>query len=135
MERRTFEQLRGVVYEKSGISLGDHKEALVNARVGKRMRSLRINDFTAYFDYLVADKSGGELVQRLDVISTNVTHFFRESQHFDVLAEILKQWTDQRQKRMRLWCAAALQRRGAVYYRHGHARGAEQGYRRPTAGH
>jgi len=58
-------------------------------------------------DFLVSDRSGGELVQLLDAISTNVTHFFRESQHFDVLFELLKDWAAQGQKRFRLWCAAA----------------------------
>ncbi|MGM0646183.1 MAG: CheR family methyltransferase, partial [Thermodesulfobacteriota bacterium] len=40
-------------------------------------------------------------------ISTNVTHFYREERHFDVLADLLRKWEQQGQKRFRLWCAAA----------------------------
>jgi chemotaxis protein methyltransferase CheR len=107
MQRKVFDQLRKLVYEKSGISLGDHKEALVTARVGKRMRQLGMDDFEQYLDHLVADQSGHEVVQLLDVISTNVTHFFREAQHFDVLAELLRQWAAEGQQRFRIWCSAA----------------------------
>jgi chemotaxis protein methyltransferase CheR len=107
MDRKIFDQLRKLVYEKSGISLGDHKEALVTARVGKRMRQMGIEDYEQYFDRLVADESGQEVVQLLDVISTNVTHFFREAQHFDVLGELLRQWSAQGQRRFRIWCSAA----------------------------
>jgi len=107
MQKKVFDQLRQLVYEKSGISLGEHKEALVTARVGKRMRQLGMEDYGQYMDHLVADKTGQEIVQLLDVISTNVTHFFREAQHFDVLAELLRQWSDAGQQRFRIWCAAA----------------------------
>ncbi len=107
MNKNIFDRLRKLVYDKSGISLGDHKEALVTARVGKRMRTLGMEEFEDYLDHLVEDKSGQEVVQLLDVISTNVTHFFREAQHFDVLAELLRQWSEEGQSRFRIWCAAA----------------------------
>ncbi len=107
MDKKIFDKLRNLVYEKSGISLGDHKEALVTARVSKRMRSLGMEDYEHYLDHLVEDQSGQEVVQLLDVISTNVTHFFREAQHFDVLADLLRQWADQGQSRYRIWCSAA----------------------------
>ncbi len=107
MEKRIFDKLRKLVYQKSGISLGVHKEALVTSRVGKRMRKLGMDDFESYLEHLVADQSGQEVVQLLDVISTNVTHFFREARHFDVLADLLRHWSGQGQSRFRLWCAAS----------------------------
>lgn len=107
MDRRTFEAFRDLVYEKSGINLGDHKQALVCARVGKRMRALGIRDYKEYFEYVSGDGSGEELVRLLDVISTNVTHFFREAGHFEVLDELLRDWYAQGQRRFRIWCAAS----------------------------
>jgi len=44
MDTTTFNKFKEIVYEKSGISLGEGKEALVSARVGKRMRALGIQD-------------------------------------------------------------------------------------------
>lgn len=107
MNRRTFDRFRALVYEKSGISLGDQKEALVSARVGKRMRALSIVDFDEYFEYVVRDESGQELVQLIDAISTNVTSFYRESQHFELLGSLLNQWQAAGQRRFRIWCAAS----------------------------
>jgi recombination protein RecT len=55
----------------------------VSARVNKRLRVLGIGEFPAYLAYLEADQSGEELVYLLDAISTNVTSFFREADHFE----------------------------------------------------
>jgi chemotaxis protein methyltransferase CheR len=52
MEQTTFDRLREIVYETSGISLSERKEALVSARVGKRMRTLGIRDYEHYLHYL-----------------------------------------------------------------------------------
>ncbi|MCC6491010.1 MAG: protein-glutamate O-methyltransferase [Candidatus Hydrogenedentes bacterium] len=95
------------MYEKSGISLGEQKEALVSARVGKRMRALQIGDYDEYYAYVVHDESGEEMVQLLDAISTNVTSFFRESQHFELLSSLLRKWKEQGQRRFRIWSAAS----------------------------
>jgi chemotaxis protein methyltransferase CheR len=107
MDTQTFNKFRDLVYEKSGISLGQNKQALVCARVGKRMRSLGFENFRKYYMHVAADKSGRELVELLDVISTNVTHFFRENQHFDFLSSLIKEWKGQGQRRFRIWCAAS----------------------------
>jgi chemotaxis protein methyltransferase CheR len=107
MDTHTFNKFRRLVYEKSGINLGEKKEALVCARVGKRMQSLSIDDYRKYYKYVAADQSGRELVELIDVISTNVTHFFREHQHFDFLSSLIRQWASEGQRRFRIWSAAS----------------------------
>lgn len=57
-------------------------------------------------DYLRADDGGGELVQLLDVISTNVTSFFREAEHFEYLRDDFTRRLDAGQTRFRYWSAA-----------------------------
>jgi len=42
----------------------------------------------------------------LDIISTNVTGFFREPDHFDFLAEAVSGWLSGGQRRFRFWSAA-----------------------------
>lgn len=107
MDAKTFDAFRKLVYNKSGINLGEQKQALVCARVGKRMRMLGLDDYRDYLQYVSDDESGEELVKLLDVISTNVTHFFREAKHFEVLESILRQWSGEGLRRMRIWCAAS----------------------------
>jgi chemotaxis protein methyltransferase CheR len=106
MDSRTFNKFRQIVYEKSGISLGINKEALVCARVSKRMRVLGIRDYKPYLQYVMEDKSGTELVHLIDAISTNVTSFFRGPDHFDFLDKVVLEWIAQDQRRFRFWSAA-----------------------------
>lgn len=107
MDPKTFEKFRTLVYDKSGIALGDQKVALVSARIAKRMRALHIESAEAYYDTVMRDTSGGELVQLIDAISTNYTNFFREPVHFEMLAKLLTKWKADGQHRFRIWCAAA----------------------------
>jgi chemotaxis protein methyltransferase CheR len=76
-----------MVYTMSGINLGDQKRELLKARLAKRLRALRLSDIRAYMDFLRNDSSGQEIVNFLDVITTNKTDFFREPQHFDFLSQ------------------------------------------------
>ncbi len=104
---KTFRRFCDLVYAKAGIKLGSNKEALVAARVGKRMRKLGLTDFEDYCNLAEQDSSGAELVELLNAISTNVTHFFRESRHFELLGRFLREWENQGQTSFRIWCAAS----------------------------
>jgi len=107
MDRRTFRKLTELVYREAGIKLGPHKHALVCARVGKRLRALGLTGFGEYVKLLERDQTGLEVVELLNAISTNVTQFFREPRHFQVLRQLLRQWEQDGQRRCRIWSAAA----------------------------
>lgn len=106
MDRRTFNKFREIVYSKSGIHLKDGKEAMVIARVSKRMRALGISKHREYLKLVLQDNSGEEVVHLLDAISTNVTSFFREPSHFDFIAKVFSDWLREGQRRFRMWSAA-----------------------------
>jgi len=106
MSRKTFARFRTLIYQLSGIALGEGKEGLVRARVSKRMRALGLVDYDAYLEQLMADVTGDEIIELLDVISTNVTSFFREESHFALLSQLGKQWASEKRSRLRLWSAA-----------------------------
>ena len=107
MKPRTFDQFKDLVYQKSGITLGPQKVALVSARIAKRMRALGLQSHEEYFQFIVQDDASGELVHLLDSISTNVTSFYREPVHFDILADLVREWSVASQSRFRIWCAAS----------------------------
>jgi len=107
LDDKTFKQFVELIYDRAGISLGPHKRALVSSRLGKRMRKLGITHYSDYYDYIRDDPGNNELVELLDAISTNVTHFYREPRHFEVLSQIIKRWEGQGQSSFRIWCAAA----------------------------
>lgn len=74
--------------------------------MSKRLRELRMSDYKEYLSFLRQDKSGEELVNLIDVISTNVTSFFRESVHFDFLRKQMSLWLEQGVRSFRFWSAA-----------------------------
>jgi len=76
-----------MLYDYCGIYLNEGKEALVRARLMKRVRKLGLGSFLEYLDYIEADETGGEFLSLVDVLTTNKTSFFREKQHFDYLVE------------------------------------------------
>lgn len=103
----TFRRITGIIYRKAGIVLNEQKEALVVARIGKRMRRLGITRFRDYLRLLEESPDDQEPVEMLNAISTNVTQFFREPKHFEHLAEWLVQWRREGRDKLRFWCAAA----------------------------
>jgi len=107
MNRRQFERFCALAYDKAGIKLRKGKEALVTARVAKRLRALNMESVNQYLKLLEQEKTQKELVKFLDVISTNYTYFFRENEHFDLLKTHLDRCINNGQKRIRIWCAAA----------------------------
>lgn len=103
----TFNAFRELVYARSGIALADGKHALVSARLSKRVHALGLDGFEDYLHLVESDRKGDELVQLLDAISTNVTHFYRENDHFEFLKKLIANWLDKGQKKFRVWCAAS----------------------------
>lgn len=107
MDQRTFNRFRSLIYDLSGISLTENKEMLISSRVGKRMRALGLTDIRDYLLHVEADDSGQEVVHLLDAISTNVTHFFREKDHFGFVKNVISDWVSNGLRRIRIWSAAS----------------------------
>jgi chemotaxis protein methyltransferase CheR len=91
---RDFSRLSRFIYDTCGIKMPDVKKTMLEARLQKRLRALGMHSFSDYCDYLFS--SAGmeqELVQMLDMVTTNKTDFFREPEHFDYLTQkVLPDW-------------------------------------------
>ena len=107
---KEFEKISSKIMDLCGINLHTGKRELVKARLSKRLRKLGLGSYEAYMRYVEQDPSGAELANMIDALSTNVTQFFRESQHMDHLRDDLlpKLTADQRgsgQPKLRIWSA------------------------------
>lgn len=107
MEREVFEKFRTIIYKESGIVLPPEKISLLSNRIQKRLKALHLKDPRQYLQIIEIDKSGEELSNLVDVVSTNVTHFYREEAHFARLRDILASYKASQKKEIRIWCAAA----------------------------
>jgi chemotaxis protein methyltransferase CheR len=102
-----FQFLRDFVYKHCGISLSEQKRQLVQGRLLRRLRALGLKDFGGYCEVLRQDPDG-ELGELASAISTNVTSFFREMHHYDLLVdELLPRWLAAKKNggRLRIWSA------------------------------
>ena len=86
-----FRQISELAYERFGLDLKRGKEALVAARLGKKLRQLGFQSFSEYYRHVVSDTSGEALVELIDSLTTNHTSFLRERAHFEVLAEAARE--------------------------------------------
>jgi len=99
-----YEKIRRLIYEQCGINLHEGKRELVRARLSKRLREGKFRSFTEYFRYVTTEEGTDELIHMIDSISTNLTHFFRESDHFTQLNAILEKWAGVK-AHVRIWSA------------------------------
>ncbi|MBL4881915.1 MAG: protein-glutamate O-methyltransferase [Oleispira sp.] len=107
MSHEDFQRIAGLAGRYTGIVLGDHKQDMVYGRIARRVRKLNLNDFSSYLDYLEANIDE-ELSNFINVITTNLTSFFRENHHFEylqktVLTELKRK--NSATKRLRIWSA------------------------------
>jgi chemotaxis protein methyltransferase CheR len=103
---KEFEQFQSLIYEQVGITLDTPKKSLLTSRLGKRLRELQLPSYQAYFDRVSGKGGEEELIQLVDLISTNKTDFFREPVHFDFLREqVLPQV--QATRFIRIWSSAS----------------------------
>lgn len=102
-----YATIQKLLFKETGITLGEDKHAMVEARLLKRVLHYKVS---SYSDYLkIAQLSRVEKAEFLNQLSTNETYFFREKEHFDYLASFADT-----PKKLRVWSAAASQ--GAEAY-------------------
>jgi chemotaxis protein methyltransferase CheR len=97
-----FTRVQRILHAHAGISLGDSKRSMVYNRLARRLRTHRIRNFGQYLDIVERDSSEHEAC--MNALTTNLTSFFRESHHFDILAKYVR---SRGLPRARIWCAAA----------------------------
>jgi len=103
---KEFKMITEYLQENFGINL-TKKRTLIESRLHTYLTKLGFSNYTDYFNYVLADKSGDELSQMINILTTNFSYFMREWDHFQyfkdkVLPEVTKA---NNQKDLRVWSA------------------------------
>lgn len=98
-----FERIRKLIYDHAGIVLSPAKQDMVYSRLARRLRACGDRSFAQYIGRLERDRSEWETF--VNSLTTNLTSFFREAHHFDILAERMRRVAERRT--LRIWCNAA----------------------------
>ncbi|MDI6728828.1 MAG: protein-glutamate O-methyltransferase CheR [Thermodesulfovibrionales bacterium] len=101
-----FGLFQNLIYKTAGIRLSSQKKGLLSSRLLRRLKKLGIDSLHEY--YRMVEDDSDELVEMLNCISTNTTHFFRENHHFEYLKnktmpELLR--IKSSEKTIRIWSA------------------------------
>lgn len=113
IDPKSFNGLRKIILEKSGISVAHGKEYLLETRLANRLEATNCNSFEEYYFFLRYEREGEKEIERMiQCVTTNETYFFRENNHFRALEEVILPKIMARKeksglKTIRLWSAAS----------------------------
>ena len=99
-----FARVKSLIYQRAGISLHDGKHAMVYSRLSRRLRETGHTSFNDYLGWLESH-DGDEWQEFVNALTTNLTAFFREQHHFEILATYLR--SKPAGTPWRVWCNAA----------------------------
>ena len=111
LSSETFERLRRLIHEKSGIWMRDGKQILVANRLRRRLAALGLVGYDEYLELLERpDRHPGaaaEMACFIDAVSTNETYFYRESGHLRALETVVLPGLLPRGRPVRIWSAGS----------------------------
>ncbi len=86
LSSKNFKRLAELIHGYSGIKMPANKRTMLEGRLRRRMRAVRIATLNDYCRYLFEeDGLDAEIVHLIDAVTTNKTEFFREPAHFQFL--------------------------------------------------
>jgi chemotaxis protein methyltransferase CheR len=94
-----------LIGEFAGIKLSAHKRNMVYNRLVRRLRARGIDNFADYLALVQAPESP-EREAFVNALTTNLTSFFREPHHFDLLLARAQAHARQARGPMRVWSTA-----------------------------
>ena len=98
-----FDRIRRLIHDQAGISLAPVKQDMVYSRLARRLRALQLGTFAEYLAVLETGDAA-EWETFVNSLTTNLTSFFREAHHFEILRRHLEALP---QRPLRIWCSAA----------------------------
>jgi chemotaxis protein methyltransferase CheR len=90
MDKESFVRLSTYITEVYGIKLPPVKKAMLESRLGKKVKQLGMSSYKEFLDYIFSDQGKKtELLNVVDLVTTNKTDFLREPLHFQFLTDVL----------------------------------------------
>jgi chemotaxis protein methyltransferase CheR len=100
-----FAAVRRLIAEYAGIKLSTQKRNMVYNRLLRRLRARGLASFADYLQ-LVQREGSDEREAFVNALTTNLTAFFREPHHFELLAQRAQEHARRRGAPLRCWSSA-----------------------------
>lgn len=108
LDETSFKSIADLAYKESGLQLVAEKMSMIQSRLRHRLKAVGIESFQQYAQFVCSDNGFSERREMISALTTNVSHFFREQHHFDILhTKILPAKIDVLRQggRFRVWSA------------------------------
>jgi len=102
---RDFERIRALIRQRAGIALADGKRDMAYSRLARLLRKAKFGSVNDYLDALERQGTPDAWQDFVNALTTNLTSFFRESHHFEMLRDLLRR--NGAPPQQRIWCAGA----------------------------
>jgi chemotaxis protein methyltransferase CheR len=106
-----FRIIRDSIYSHCGIYFDDDSKYLLEKRLSRRLSALGLNNFREYYHFLKYDRNKDqEMMDIMDVLTTNETYFFRESFQLaaftdEIIPELIQVKSVRGNRTLRIWSA------------------------------
>ncbi|SNS83159.1 CheR family methyltransferase [Antarctobacter heliothermus] len=103
-----FRSIADLARDRFGLSLAESKKPLVYSRLARRLKSRQVSSFSDYLALLNRTEEEDERLELISALTTNVTSFFRENHHFEIVQQVLSQDLAGKARaggRLRIWSA------------------------------
>ena len=85
-----FVKLSTFIYSNYGIKLPLSKKIMLQSRLASRLKVNNMNSYADYTKFVLSGTAGeAEIINMIDLVSTNKTDFYREAMHFDFMREVV----------------------------------------------
>ncbi len=111
MSDEEFRLLRDFIYGHCGITFEADSKYILEKRLIKRLLELNLKTYQEYYQYLRYNRcKDQELMDIMDILTTNETYFFRESFQLkaftdEILPELIAEKTARGNHTLRIWSA------------------------------
>jgi chemotaxis protein methyltransferase CheR len=102
-----FNLLVDTMESKYGINL-KQKRTLIEGRLSNQITQRGFTDFKSFLDMVFKDRSGNEMINLINKLTTNHTYFYREPEHYEFMAKVALPYFEKEKKdhRLNIWSAA-----------------------------
>ncbi len=106
LSQESFAKFAHFITAELGIKMPDSKLTLVQSRLLRRVRELRLGSLEQYGEYFFTSGNSQERDEFINAITTNKTEFFREPDHFRYLVENVLPTISPNASQLKVWSAA-----------------------------
>ncbi|RCW56566.1 MULTISPECIES: CheR family methyltransferase [Halanaerobium] len=103
VKKEDIELLNQLLSTEIGISISDDKSSMLELRLSKRIKELKLKNVNHYLDYIAGEEEEKNIL--FNLLTTNYTKFFREKFHFELLFKKIIPGILENKSKIRIWSA------------------------------